>query len=236
MKSVKSKIVRLARSLGYDITRYRTAIKDIERLVHNDNPLIFDIGANLGQTITLFKNRFPKSTIHSFEPSAETFEKLKVQVSGKYTGISLHKYAVGATVGKMNFHENAYPNMSSFLPIGEYGWGTVVKDTTVDVITIDQFVSENKIQKIDCLKSDTQGFELEVFKGARRCFEERRIGLVYFETIFSEMYKGLPSFGEVFDFLTKNDFLLVALYEVYYQDDLASWSDALFIHRSYIRK
>ena len=132
----------------------------------------------------------------------------------------------------MTFLENSVSSMSSFSPPSEFAWGEVTKETLVEVKTIDQFCEDERIDRIDVLKSDTQGFELEVFKGAERTIRAGRIGLVYFETIFSDMYKELPSFAETYEYLTTRDFLLVSFYQICYQKRLASWSDALFVHRS----
>jgi hypothetical protein len=120
------------------------------------------------------------------------------------------------------------------LPLGKFGWGTITKETLVEVKTIDQFCRDEGIERIDILKSDTQGYDLEVFKGAERTIRENRIGLIYFEIIFCDMYKNLPSFSEVYDFLTGRDFLLVSFYQFHYQEQLASWTDALFVHKSYL--
>jgi len=133
----------------------------------------------------------------------------------------------------MTFFENSLSTMSSFLPLSEFGWGTLTKKTLVNVRTIDDFCKDEKIEKIDILKSDTQGFDLEVFKGAEKTIRANKIGLIYFEIIFSDMYKKLPSFAQLYDFLTSRDFLLVSFYEFHYQRQLASWTDALFVHKSY---
>ena len=47
------------------------------------------------------------------------------------------------------------------------------------------------------------------------------------------MYKDLPSFAQVYDFLIRRDFLLVSFYQFFYQKQLASWTDALFVHKYY---
>ena len=60
--------------LGYTISRIdnkykKLSFNDIHQAkINTDNPIIFDVGANKGQSIRRFKNIFPKSTIHSFEP------------------------------------------------------------------------------------------------------------------------------------------------------------------------
>jgi FkbM family methyltransferase len=224
---------------GYDIVRFRPdemgkhPIKDMKRFLPDNHPMIFDVGANEGQTIHVFHHQFPSSTIHSFEPSPETFKKLKERASS-VANVHLWNCALGSAPGPMTFLENSSSVMSSFLPLGKFGWGTITKKTLVEVKTIDQFCRDESVERIDILKSDTQGYDLEVFKGAERTIRENRIGLIYFEIIFCDMYKNLPSFSEVYDFLTGRGFLLVSFYQFHYQEQLASWTDALFVHKSYI--
>jgi hypothetical protein len=88
---------------------------------------------------------------------------------------------------------------------------------------------------VDILKSDTQGYEFEVFKGAEQAMRRNRIGLLYFEFIFSDMYQGLARFDEVFGHLADRGFLLVSIYDINHQNNLASWIDALFVNREYYR-
>jgi FkbM family methyltransferase len=56
--------------------------------------------------------------------------------------------------------------MSSFLPLGPDGWGQIVDEREVSIDTIDNYCMRNRISSIDLLKSDTQGFNLEVIKEA----------------------------------------------------------------------
>ena len=205
----------------------------MEKFLHNNRPIVFDVGANVGQSIHRFRSRFPRCIIHSFEPSPTTFETLSQQAS-KLKDVHLWNYALGSVSGQMTFLENEHSDMSSFLPISEFGWGKVTKETLVEVKTIDQFCYDANIEQIDILKSDTQGFELEVFKGADRTMRANKIGLIYFEIIFSDQYKNLPSFAQIYDFLTSREFLLVSFYQFYYQKQLASWTDALFVHKSQV--
>jgi FkbM family methyltransferase len=234
------KIRRIIRKFGYDLVPLDTGqigqdpLKDMAKFVHNDHPLIFDVGANLGQSIQKFRSQFPNCIIHSFEPSPTTFATLRER-AGKLGDTHLWNCALGSVSGQMTFLENSHSDMSSFLPLSEFGWGEVTKETSVEVKTLDQFCRDENIEQIDILKSDTQGFDFEVFKGAESTIRAKKIGLIYFEIIFSDMYKDLPSFGQVYDFLTRRDFLLVSFYEFHYQKQLASWTDALFVQKSYNR-
>jgi FkbM family methyltransferase len=44
--------------------------------------------------------------------------------------------------------------------------GAVVAETPVTVTTLDEYCAANGIERIDLLKNDTQGYELEVLRGA----------------------------------------------------------------------
>ena len=237
---IKNKIRQIIHKLGYQITRYdpsalgNNPLNDMAKFLHNDCPIVFDVGANIGQSIDKFSSQFPRCIIHSFEPSPTTFKKLKEQAS-KLKNIHLWNCGIGSVPGDMTLFENSHSTLSSFLPLSEFGSGRVIKDTLIELKTIDQFCDDNNIEQIDILKSDTQGFELEVFKGAEHTIRENKIGLIYFEIIFCDMYKDLPSFAQIYDFLTSREFLLVSFYKFHYKKQLASWTDALFVHKSYIQ-
>lgn len=237
---MKRQVRRIINQFGYDIVRLNPSqigkdpLIDMGRFLHNDHPVVFDVGANVGQSIRIFRDRFPRSAIYSFEPSPTTFKTLKQQTS-RLENVHLWNCALGSSSGQNVLLENSESVMSSFLPLSEFGWGSIMKETWVEVTTIDQFCRNQDIEQIDILKSDTQGFDLEVFKGAERTIVANKIGLIYFEMIFSDQYKNLPSISEIYDFLTSRDFLLVSFYQFNYQKQLASWTDALFVHKSYIQ-
>lgn len=234
-----SRLIRdLFRKLGYKITHSPDGIGgepfgDMACLLGKRDPLVFDVGANVGQSITSFLSIFPDATIHSFEPSPAIFATLRKNAAGR-RNVHLWNCAMGSKSGELTLLENDLPEWTSFFQVGEFGWGTVKKETPVPVQTVDEFCGKNGISQIDVLKSDTQGFELEVFKGAGRMLAEGNIKSVYCELVFSDMYKNMPTFCEVFDFLVKKDFLLVSFYDIAYERRLASWTDGLFIHRSHL--
>lgn len=233
------KILRkIARRLGYDIIPFESEkmgicpYRDMAKFVTRDQPVLFDVGANYGQTIDDFREVLQDAVIHSFEPSPDVFGPLKNKAS-KMRNVHVWNYAVGASPGSLVLNENTHQNMSSFLEIGEDGWGTIEHKTTVPVTTIDEFCKEQKIERIDVLKIDTQGFELEVFKGALNSMRNNKIGLLYFEVTFIDMYKGLPGLAELFEFAVNNGFELVAIYPIKYRNNMAGWTDILFKNRNY---
>jgi FkbM family methyltransferase len=197
--------------------------------------MIFDVGGNTGQSITRLKKIFPKSFIHSFEPSPTTFEKLNAHCS-TFSGVKAWNYGIGSAKAVLPFLENSYSDMSSFLAPDESCWGTIDKVTDVPVITLDSFIANEKIDFVHILKCDTQGFDFEVLKGAERLLKQNSIGIIYFEVIFSKMYKDAPTFFEILNYLLAHNFVMVGFYEQGYQHDLLSWTDVMFINVDYKKK
>lgn len=240
MNNIKRLIRSLFRRIGYDVTRYRPGerlghdpFQDMEFFLKGEkSPTIFDVGANVGQSVDCFKRAFPDSRIHSFEPSPITYAKLSEHCSRR-EGVKTWNYGVGSQQATLPFLENSFSEMSSFLAPGEFCWGKIEKTTNVKVVTLDSFATEQEIGFVHILKSDTQGYDFEVFKGAEGLMKENRIGLIYFEFIFSNMYRSLPSFHEVFRFLSERNFSLVSFYQSHFQQDLVSWTDAMFINVDY---
>ena len=242
MKNVKRFIRDLLRKTGFDVRPLGTTVNgcapfhDIKFFLKDvECPTIFDIGANLGQSVDHFRETLQNPIIHSFEPSPATYAKLSTRCRCM-PGVKTWNYGVGSCKATLPFTENICSDMSSFLEPGESCWGKVEKVTNVEVLTLDSFVKEQGVEYVHVLKSDTQGYDFEVFKGAEELMNEERIGLIYFEFIFSDMYKNLPAFHEVFRFLTAHRFSLVSFYKSHFQQDLVSWADALFINASYNKR
>lgn len=225
-------------SIGYKISKKSTillldedpflAIKD--KLVGN-NIIFFDIGANLGQTIKKMRYHFSNAKIYAFEPSINCFNS----ISEKFvdTNLSIHNTAVGSNSGNLEFNEYSWSALNSLLKRA-YGTAKIMETYLVEVITIDDFCSKNKIPYINLLKTDTEGYELNVLKGASNLMKQNKIQFVYVEIFFNENYVGQSSFGDIYNFLLENRFELVRFYDILYTaDGVASKTDALFINNNF---
>jgi hypothetical protein len=81
---------------------------------------------------------------------------------------------------------------------------------------------------IDLLKIDTQGFDLEVLRGAAEMLCRRAIDTLLVEVNFISLYKGQGSFGEVERFLAEKGYGLLTLYEVNRPNFCMRWATACF--------
>src|SRR5438067_793997 len=152
----------------------------MRKLAGTAAPVIFDVGANRGQSIERFRRAFPGAAIHAFEPGRGTFAELQRRC-GNLPGVYLNNVALGARPEQRTFLHNSRDDMSSFLEPSVDAWGEITARYPVEVITIDDYCAAQGIERIDILKSDTQGFDLAVLQGAQRMLARRAVRLIFME-------------------------------------------------------
>jgi FkbM family methyltransferase len=245
MPSGKNFAKKLFSRLGYKISRLTG-----KEIIDNDNAfggmkslmntrdqqgVFFDVGANTGQTILLLKKYFPDGSIYAFEPGKSAFDELQRKFSS-LRSLHLKNIALGSNEEVKEFFENKFSTMSSFLHLGKDGWGEVIEKKEIQLTSIDQFCRKENISRINILKSDTQGFELEVLNGAREMLGNKAIQFVYLEINFIELYKELPSFSDIYNFLSSHGYKLLRFYDFNYYENAIGWGDALFFHPEFTSK
>lgn len=169
--------------------------------------VIFDVGANVGNYSKNLRNNNLRAKIYAFEPHPVTFRKLKEHTSS--LNIHTSNVAVGASTGSLKLYDYANNDGSSHASL----YKAVIEDIhkaksteyTIDVITLDDFCHQANIDKIDLLKIDTEGHELEVLKGGEVLIKAGKVDLIHFE--FNEMnVASRVFFKDFWDFLPNYDF------------------------------
>ena len=160
---------------------------------------IFDVGANVDK---LFDPCARLSAINNsfVEPGSDAFNALREKYFGMQS-IHINNIALGDQPGNRDFIENTLSEMSSFLEPDEECWGAMKQRRQVEVTSIDDYCKERRIDRIDILKSDTQGFDLEVLKGAQSLLARNRIRLNFLEINFGKLYKKSARLDEIYVFL-----------------------------------
>jgi len=227
-------IVKLPRPWGQ--VQGRDWVADARRLFGGRSPeVIFDVGANTGQTALELAPTFPEARIFSFEPSPETFAVLQNAVR-HFPAVTPVNAALGERAGELDFFANSDSQTSSLLrpADGASGWipGEMVRSIEVKkvpVMTLDGFCSARQIAGVDVLKLDTQGYEMHVLRGASESLKNGRIQMVCAEVQFVDLYEGQAEFTEAFDHLTQHGLFFIGLYSsAYSAKNRLLWADALF--------
>jgi FkbM family methyltransferase len=153
--------------------------------------VIVDVGVNRGQSTILFLKWFPKAKIYGFEPLPDAFIIAKKRLAER---AQLYNLGVSSMSGVRTFWqakldetstfdkpnlESNYHKMKSKVLLSSVD--TMYKALTVNTISLCDFTSKEKIDRIDLLKVDTEGHELEVLKGATTLLKQKQINLIQIE-------------------------------------------------------
>lgn len=218
MKSIK--IIRklsegyLKKTYGYD--PFRDRFDDLKKIIKKENPIIIDVGANIGETIEFFLKRFSQPHIVAFEPVTECY-KILINKFGCYQNVFLNNCAVGDQEGIVKFNvANSLACSSIYLPTEEtknYHMNEINISNTIDV-KINKLVNYiNEFPEIDILKIDVQCYELSVLKSAGEALE--KIKMISLEVEFIPLYGNQPLFSDIDIFLRKKGFIIYNLYGGY---------------------
>ena len=156
----------------------------MRRLPGIGNGVLFDVGANHGAYARLLRRLSPGSRIHAFEPHPKTFASLQQHVAGLH--VTLVNMAVSDRSGTMQLHDFAQADGSTQASLAQAAVGMFDHDTvshTVNVTTIDAYMAQAGIDEIDLLKIDTEGFDINVLRGARSALDRGAIKAIQFEFI-----------------------------------------------------
>jgi FkbM family methyltransferase len=234
---------------GYEIAKLnrfgRHPLTDIRSILSERHRprVIFDVGANEGQTAIKFATMFGEALIYSFEPFHDAFMQLQ-KVALKHPRIHPVESALGDKIESQTLRLNAASATNSLLPnapeastFQPEGMADTKGVATVCVSTVDAYCRMHGVQSIDILKIDTQGYDLTVLRGAEQLIVENRVAIILAEVLFAPLYVGQAYFHEIYDHLWRRGFRLVNLYDVAINGrTYASWCDALFVHPDALAK
>lgn len=187
--------------------------RDIALLLPNyEARIVFDVGANDGRTSEEFARQFPKAKVYAFEPVADTFTQL-LRRTAKLSSVTCVQLAFGSKpgVGEMVLEGNS--DMFFLRNESEPERRVGVRLESVKVSSIDKFCLSNSIDRINYLKIDTEGGDLEVLKGAESMLKSQSVDVVQVEAGMNPANERHVPFGEISAFLELRGYLLFGLYE-----------------------
>jgi len=196
-------------------------------------PVIFDVGANVGDVTLRYRELFPTAKLYCFEPFPESFAILRQRFEGN-PDVHLFEEAVGEVAGVKTFYINHNRDTNSLLKPKKSGLSSdreVANRGVIEVpcTTLDAFVTRHSIGHIDVLKMDIQGGERAALAGAKETLAARKIKCVYCEVYFVEQYEAQPLFHDTATWLYGFGFTLQDIYAPVYGHGNLAWADAMFV-------
>lgn len=165
--------------------------------------ILFDVGANSGDYSLLLNKIFNKSEVYAFEPldyMCDIIQEKLASVDSHH--IKLHQTAMGDALGELPIFTNKNESSSSSL-VQFRGQSNEYESKVVQIDTIDNFITSNKIKEIDLLKIDVEGYELKVLQGASKSILDKKIQFIQFE-FGGTMIDSKTFFKEIFELLSPN--------------------------------
>ena len=176
------------------------SIENLKRLGFDAN-YILDIGAYVGSWTEMIKEIYPQAEILMIEPQLNKEETL-VRVAKKYNGSVKYSMSfLGSQSGKdvaffeMEFGSSAFQERSTFPR----------KKVQKNTIRLCELLHNFNWGKVDFIKIDAQGYELEILKGATDIL--RSVECILMEVSLIDINEGAPIFAEVILFMNDKGFV-----------------------------
>ena len=135
-------------------TSYKVSEKKIDT--------VFDLGAFLGDTAYIFYKFLKAKKIYAFEPDPDNFKILKENIKLNNLQDVIFPLEIGVGKEKGFFYLEKSGGASSITNNHSKSKNKV----KVKVVSIDDFVADNNIKKVDFIKMDIEGAEFDALKGA----------------------------------------------------------------------
>ncbi len=220
---------KIADRFGYELIRKKrhpSASSHLSNVIkHYKINLVLDVGANVGQFAMRLRKNGYSGEIHSFEPGLDAYGKLCSNSQRDNLWVA-HHLALGHETGKIDINVSQSSDLSSILNPNPFGLDRfekikVVKQEAVSITTIDLFAEEH-IRDFEnrrvLLKMDTQGFDLNVFRGAKKSVDN--ILCMQSEISFCPIYESMPNYTESLELYQNSGFAISGLYPVSRKGDM----------------
>ncbi|MBS1512390.1 MAG: FkbM family methyltransferase [Bacteroidetes bacterium] len=136
---------------------------------------ILDIGGNIGQTAMMIASKTGlKGKVYSFEPFPSTFQKFSTNLTLNpplQSIITVTNCALGDVPASLKMYRDCDTNSGSNRMVNSNDQAET-ELIEVPVSTVDAFVATNALSKVNFIKIDVEGFEMNVLKGAEETLKK----------------------------------------------------------------
>jgi len=147
--------------------------------------VVLDVGANVGIMTLNFARACPSGHVYAFEPTCFALEKLKRNISlnpelaDNILVTQAFVTAPGCTENTLRAYSSWRVDKSPDKADHPVHGGTPMDTEGAISISLDDFVKKKQIDRVDLLKIDTDGYELDVLKGATEVLQAYRPSIIF---------------------------------------------------------
>lgn len=173
--------------------------------VLQDGMIFIDVGANQGEFTLFAAKRLPNGHVFAFEPMGAMYQRLKRNIAlNRFTNIDAIQIGLWSEQAERQIYVNdgKFDDGSVHEGLGTL-FPTASRDVAVQQVpltTLDAFLTDRGVARIDVLKIDVEGSELHVLRGAERSLRKFRPAILI-EANRSNMTAGGSSIEELLGFL-----------------------------------
>ena len=187
-----------------------------KKFENNSLSVLVDVGSHKGEYINSIKKKFNIQKIYGFEPNPDIYKILKKKIVDEK--INLYNFGISDKNGKIEFYKNLETSSSTinklntnskyykkkYFLLNIFNSKEVIKKIEINVLRLDEFIHSNKIDKIDLIKIDTEGYELKIIKSLEKKIENVKI--IHFEHHFDDMIIKNYTLTDIHNYLIENGF------------------------------
>jgi FkbM family methyltransferase len=142
-----------------------------------------DIGAYVGYYALIAAAANANARVYAFEPLEPIRNRLDKHVRINHlTNVHVIGKAVGVACGSATFYHTDAERLPTSSSLSSSFMSAAVRQgllaTTVEVVAIDDFVADNRLENVDLVKIDTETTEADVIRGMRRTIERHRPDII----------------------------------------------------------
>jgi FkbM family methyltransferase len=181
----------------------------ILRPVLPEDGVVFDVGAHAGQMAKLFALMAPNGKVFAFEPGAYALAILRPMLKIRGRGrIAVEPIAFGAKPGTLTLSTPIKRSGSLGFGLSHLGQGAEggkVFSHEVTVETIDRYVAAQGLNRLDLIKADIEGWEMQLLLGAPETLARLR-PVVFLEVVDSYLARAGDSRAALWAFMRERDY------------------------------
>ena len=184
---------------------------------------MIDVGAHRGETLLAMDRLLDGPACYiGLEPNPPTYAQLSESAKACSDSMSatLLQAAAGPEPGEVEFKATqasavagvleAVDGLNDRVPRGDH---KIVESVTVEMTTVDTVLAEAKLDAVDLLKIDSEGFDLQVLLGAADTLSHHTAAAVMCEVFFVPYRNGQAFFWDIAKFMEEKGYHFVNLYD-----------------------